>query len=190
MNLPIDVIPNISPPQFRWREVIDGRVIACQGALPSHVEGAVALLIEQAKQQEQELEQLRARVQSAGVHVNKLQAFKDWVHAYLDAQGVPVEFPDRPHTREGCRVGDRLDYLVGTLDAEQVAKLALAEARLAELEAELAKCQEVIEGFAERIAAQSELLGKRAEADEPDVTETEVVQSAPTGSSSRKGRVR
>lgn len=46
--------------------------------------------------------------------VQRLQAFKDWVHAYLDAKGVPKEFPDGQHTREGCRIGDRLDWLVET----------------------------------------------------------------------------
>lgn len=43
--------------------------------------------------------------------IAKLQAFKDWVHAYLDEKGVPKEFPDGPHTKEGCRIGDRMDYV-------------------------------------------------------------------------------
>jgi hypothetical protein len=41
----------------------------------------------------------------------RLQRFKDWVHDWLDNHDVPVEFPDGPHTVEGCRIGDRLDYL-------------------------------------------------------------------------------
>src|SRR6202023_3305898 len=42
---------------------------------------------------------------------DKLQAFKSWVHAWLDSYGVPKEFPDGPHTREGCRIGDRMEWL-------------------------------------------------------------------------------
>lgn len=40
-----------------------------------------------------------------------LKAFKTWVHAWLDNHGVPKQFPDGPHTKEGCRIGDRLDWL-------------------------------------------------------------------------------
>lgn len=39
-------------------------------------------------------------------------AFKDFVHRRLDAAGVPKEFPDGPHTKEGCRIGDRLDWVL------------------------------------------------------------------------------
>ena len=42
--------------------------------------------------------------------VAKLQKFKDWVHAYLDAKGVPTH-PDGPHSKEGCRIGDRMDWV-------------------------------------------------------------------------------
>lgn len=42
---------------------------------------------------------------------DKLQAFKDFVHRRLDEAGVPKEFPNGPHSREGCRIGDRLDWL-------------------------------------------------------------------------------
>jgi hypothetical protein len=42
--------------------------------------------------------------------VAKLQAFKDWVHGYLDAQGVP-HHPPGTHGAEGCRIGDRMDWV-------------------------------------------------------------------------------
>ena len=42
--------------------------------------------------------------------VAKLQAFKDWVHGYLDAKGVPAD-PGGPHSKEGCRIGDRMDWV-------------------------------------------------------------------------------
>ena len=43
----------------------------------------------------------------------------------LDTAGVPTH-PDGPHSKEGCRIGDRLDLVVGDRDA--------AQARVAELE--------------------------------------------------------
>lgn len=42
--------------------------------------------------------------------VNKLQAFKDYVHKRLDAAGIPVD-PESPHKAEGCRIGGRLDHV-------------------------------------------------------------------------------
>jgi hypothetical protein len=53
---------------------------------------------------DRELESLREQVA-------KLQAFKDWVHAYLDTHGVP-HHPPGPHGAEGCRIGDRMDWLM------------------------------------------------------------------------------
>jgi len=38
------------------------------------------------------------------------QDFKTYVHARLDAAGVPTH-PDGPHSAEGCRIGDRLDIV-------------------------------------------------------------------------------
>lgn len=43
---------------------------------------------------------------------DKLKEFKAYVHARLDAAGVPVD-PDSPHKAEGCRIGGRLDVLLG-----------------------------------------------------------------------------
>ncbi len=44
------------------------------------------------------------------IEVEVLQAFKSWVHAYLDDKGIPTH-PDGPHSAEGCRIGDRLDLV-------------------------------------------------------------------------------
>lgn len=41
---------------------------------------------------------------------NALAAFKIWVHNYLDGKGIPTH-PDGPHSREGCRIGDRMDLV-------------------------------------------------------------------------------
>lgn len=43
-----------------------------------------------------------------------LQAFKDWTHAFLDTHGVP-HHPPGPHGAEGCRIGDRMDWLMNRL---------------------------------------------------------------------------
>ncbi len=61
----------------------------------------------------------------------KAEAFKAWVHLYLDGQGVP-HHPPGIHGSEGCRIGDRMDWLM---------------ARIAELEShQPAPSQEVIDG--------------------------------------------
>lgn len=58
---------------------------------------------------------------------DKLQAFKDWTHSYLDAQGVP-HHPPGSHGAEGCRIGDRMDWLMGSLRDLREANAALAAA--------------------------------------------------------------
>lgn len=55
--------------------------------------------------------------------VEKLQAFKDYVHQRLDDAGIEKE-PNRQHSKHGCRIGDRLDIaLRQPTDAEQSQKL-------------------------------------------------------------------
>lgn len=59
--------------------------------------------------------------------VDRLQAFKTWVHAYLDSQGVP-HHPPGTHGAAGCRIGDRMDWLMERLrgaEAEREACHAL-----------------------------------------------------------------
>jgi hypothetical protein len=73
---------------------------------------------------------------------DKLRAFKDWVHAFLDAQGIPAD-PDPEETAwTGCRIGCRMRYLTAERD----------------------RLRAQIKGHCDRIAAQSELLSRRAEA--------------------------
>lgn len=48
----------------------------------------------------------------------KLQKFKDWVHNYLDAHGVP-HHPPGSHGAAGCRIGDRMDWLMARLAAAE-----------------------------------------------------------------------
>lgn len=45
----------------------------------------------------------------------KIAKFKKYVHDRLDAAGVPID-PASPHQAEGCRIGGRLDVLIGERD--------------------------------------------------------------------------
>jgi hypothetical protein len=51
-----------------------------------------------------------------------LQAFKDYVHQRLDEAGIPTH-PDGPHSKEGCRVGDRLDIALNASPVVTVKEL-------------------------------------------------------------------
>lgn len=53
---------------------------------------------------------LAAEVRRLTGERDKLQAFKDWVHQYLDSKGVP-HHPPGVHGAEGCRIGDRMDWV-------------------------------------------------------------------------------
>lgn len=70
---------------------------------------------------------------------DKLQEFKAYVHARLDAAGVTVD-PESPHKAEGCRIGGRLDEVLADLEHQKKLVTALTY----------------------RVAAQSELLARRA----------------------------
>lgn len=57
-----------------------------------------------------ELTALRAELKAEREKGDKLQAFKTYVHARLDAMGIPAD-PESPHKAEGCRIGGRLDLI-------------------------------------------------------------------------------
>jgi hypothetical protein len=52
--------------------------------------------------------QHKAQLEGLQAAIDKLQAFKDFVHKRLDDAGIPTH-PDGPHSAAGCRIGDRLD---------------------------------------------------------------------------------
>lgn len=51
----------------------------------------------------------------ASIEIDQLRAFKAYVHARLDAAGIPTH-PDGEHSKAGCRIGDRLDIVVAALE--------------------------------------------------------------------------
>lgn len=61
------------------------------------------------------MERRAERAMRACDEIGRLQAFKDYVHARLDAAGVPTH-PDGEHSKAGCRIGDRLDIVVAALE--------------------------------------------------------------------------
>lgn len=64
------------------------------------------------------------RCRVAETERDKLAAFKKWVHDYLDAHEVP-HHPPGTHGAEGCRIGDRMDWLMDQLKkAEERAEKA------------------------------------------------------------------
>lgn len=85
-----------------------------------------------------------------------LQRFKDYVHARLDAAGVPVD-PDSPHKAEGCRIGGRLDVLFSRSGYEVAAEWrnkylsACAEPMAVQRDLLKAACRDAVErlGMAE-----------------------------------------
>jgi len=56
--------------------------------------------------------------------VAERQAFKDFVHRRLDEAGIPTH-PDGPHSKEGCRIGDRLDLVLEppVIDRDEIARV-------------------------------------------------------------------
>lgn len=92
ISLPVDVIANTRPPRFRWKY----QHVECQGTVVPSLEGPLSELVALARALEAERD--------------KLQAFKSWVHDYLDKHGVPTG-PGGPHSAEGCRIGDRMDWV-------------------------------------------------------------------------------
>lgn len=59
---------------------------------------------------EQTIKELKDQIQ-------KLQAFKDYVHQRLDEAGIEKE-PNGEHSKNGCRIGDRLDIVVNYLNVD------------------------------------------------------------------------
>ncbi len=78
--------------------------------------------------------------------LEKAQAFKTFVHTTLDAMGIPATFPDGEHSKEGCRIGDRLAWI----DKYLIADKYLASCRTVifkEIEQEFASAESKFKPF-------------------------------------------
>ena len=62
----------------------------------------------------------------AAARIEKLAAFKAYVHERLDGAGIEKE-PNGPHSAAGCRVGDRLDIVFAHVSKQGEAIKALEE---------------------------------------------------------------
>lgn len=58
---------------------------------------------------------LAERVEELELQRDKLQAFKDWVHAWLTRNGVPEDPNPQRNAATGCRIGGRLEWLKANL---------------------------------------------------------------------------
>jgi hypothetical protein len=91
-----------------------------------------------------------------------LAAFKAYVHWRLDAARIPTH-PDGPHSKEGCRVGDRLDLLVGERDAARLEWEHWKQACEGTITQLTRVEREVNESRLALTAAQAELAGLKAD---------------------------
>jgi len=98
----------------------------------------VLMLLDEVRELSRENDALKFRYEGTDqstllVERDKLQAFKDWVHAYLDKLNVPHSPPGGPHGQEGCRIGDRMDWLVANLPKLKLGDKPFDSKRLANL---------------------------------------------------------
>lgn len=96
---------------------------------------------------------LRRTLFDYGIRVavaHELRRFKDYVHKRLDIAGVTVD-PESVHKADGCRIGGRLDELIGERDklrAEVSTQNAHMEVDNIKLRAILAEASRVINTYA------------------------------------------
>ncbi len=84
------------------------------------------------------MEGMIAEMNDARAERDKLAAFKKFVHDRLDLAGVPTH-PTGPHSKEGCRIGDRLDVVLLAVEMGNA-----AAQRVRELEANLEQTREAL----------------------------------------------
>ena len=76
-NLPIDVVPNTTPPKFRWRQVVDTivgkKTVDHEGVLPPSVERVVFELVGIARQLVTENDLLKKKVDDLTAELAKMR---------------------------------------------------------------------------------------------------------------------
>ena len=70
----------------------------------------------------------KSEIEKALAERDKLQAFKDWVHTYLDTHNVP-HHPPGVHGAAGCRIGDRMDWLMSQVQEVRMSTESKPEIR-------------------------------------------------------------
>lgn len=68
---------------------------------------------------EKELEELRRENAAMRDRIEALEKFKAYVHHRLDDAGIEKD-PESPHKVEGCRIGGRLDIVLGRIAGVEV----------------------------------------------------------------------
>ncbi len=128
--------------------------------------GSVKRALEKTAWNERELEgslaMARQHITLLQIERDKLLTFKDWVHAYLNVHDVP-DHPPGTHGAEGCRIGDRMDWLM--------AKLANAEQAVDHIAAEVKAESEEIYRHLEQCRIDRDDWKARCEATEKDAKE-------------------
>jgi hypothetical protein len=119
---------------------------------------------------------LKAKVRNLRAERDARQAFKDYVHERLDQAGIPTH-TDGEHSKAGCRVGDRLDVLIGERD-----QLRSEWERLREALGKHADQHDMMAKMAGRVSEGSPVYaivnGKRVRRKFADVVRDEAVASA------------
>lgn len=82
--------------------------------------------------------------------VEALAAFKAYVHQRLDAAGIPTH-PDGQHSKQGCRVGDRLDIALAKPTTPVHLPAQMGELQRA-LDSEAAELHRELDSFNEDVA--------------------------------------
>lgn len=81
-----------------------------------------------ARQLEREIAKAQAELAAVTAERDALQRFKEYVHQRLDDAGVPVD-PDSPHKAAGCRIGGRMDVIIGERDTFRAELASVREER-------------------------------------------------------------
>lgn len=103
MKLPIEVIPNTDPPQFRWQRTLDTldgeREATHEGTVPCHLEAALVELIEVAHK----LQRVNDRLdrENQGIHAQLIKCQE----RVAELSKPATVNPDEPAQRERPRPG-------------------------------------------------------------------------------------
>lgn len=101
-----------------------------------------------------ELASLRSRIAALKGELVKKEAFKVYTHQRLSELGAPHEVPESEHTKAGCRVGGRFDWVEERLEDTE-GELELISSKLA------AESAARIQAEKERDEAKGELMLER-----------------------------